>query len=313
MLDLTFLRTFLAIYRTGSLTKAAEQLHMTQPGVSQHLKALEVQAGRPLFVRHSRGVRPSPAGDELAQRIVPHLDALEAIGESIRTTSSGMTGTVYLGGPLDLLASTFIPALHELVEQGLRVVIRTGSDLELVELLQSAELDMIVTFERVDRPHVRYEPVWHEEPILVSGRRWAKRLPNDDDGRKRAFARGPFVGCSDEMPITRWVLKELYDVEPSGLPAIVVGDLRATAAAVAGGAGIAVMPRHLVQDLIARGDLVVHPPLRHASSLMPMTMFLAYRPGTLHAPRVAAVRSLLLRTVRGVDELAPQSEQVRVG
>src|SRR5579859_3955794 len=81
MLDLVFLRTFLAIHRSGSITKAAKALHLTQPAVSQHLKALEVQIGAKLFRRNPRGVVPTPAAEELSMRIGQHLDALQAVGE----------------------------------------------------------------------------------------------------------------------------------------------------------------------------------------------------------------------------------------
>lgn len=66
MADLAWLRTFVAIHRTGSLTRAAKKLNLTQPAISQQLKALEGQLGWPLFARNARGVVATPAGDELA-------------------------------------------------------------------------------------------------------------------------------------------------------------------------------------------------------------------------------------------------------
>ncbi|MEM9949750.1 MAG: LysR family transcriptional regulator [Cyanobacteria bacterium P01_D01_bin.36] len=53
------LRTFMAAYRLGSLTKAAEHLGITQPAVSQQIRTLEAQIKKPLFVRHARGIVPS--------------------------------------------------------------------------------------------------------------------------------------------------------------------------------------------------------------------------------------------------------------
>jgi Bacterial regulatory helix-turn-helix protein, lysR family len=56
MADLEYLRAFLATYRSGSVTKAAEYVHLSQPAVSGQIKALEQQLGRTLFTRTPRGI-----------------------------------------------------------------------------------------------------------------------------------------------------------------------------------------------------------------------------------------------------------------
>jgi DNA-binding transcriptional LysR family regulator len=59
--SLDLLRTFLAVYREGSLTRAAQRLSLSQPAVTGQLKTLEAELGRPLFTRLPRGVEPTPA------------------------------------------------------------------------------------------------------------------------------------------------------------------------------------------------------------------------------------------------------------
>ncbi|MFJ6948126.1 LysR family transcriptional regulator, partial [Streptomyces wuyuanensis] len=76
--DLNLLRTFLAVYRSGSFTAAAPLLGLSQPTVTTQMRALERQSGRELFVRLPRGVAPTPVADELAARIAAPLDALAA-------------------------------------------------------------------------------------------------------------------------------------------------------------------------------------------------------------------------------------------
>ena len=73
-LDLNLLRTFLAVYRTGSFTAAARLLGLSQPTVTTQVRALERQLDRELFQRQARGVSPAPYADELASRIVQPLD-----------------------------------------------------------------------------------------------------------------------------------------------------------------------------------------------------------------------------------------------
>ncbi|MBM3275155.1 MAG: LysR family transcriptional regulator, partial [Candidatus Sericytochromatia bacterium] len=81
-------RAFLAIYRAGSVSRAAEILGITQPAVSQQLKALERELGQTLFIRQARGVVATSEAHALARETAPHLDALAAITAKASKTTS---------------------------------------------------------------------------------------------------------------------------------------------------------------------------------------------------------------------------------
>ncbi|EIV3863303.1 LysR family transcriptional regulator, partial [Klebsiella pneumoniae] len=66
MSHLTHLRTFLEAYRSGSFSRAAQVLGISQPAASQHIQSLEVLTGKRLFIREARGVKATEAADELA-------------------------------------------------------------------------------------------------------------------------------------------------------------------------------------------------------------------------------------------------------
>src|SRR5690554_7959888 len=71
--------TFLAVYRIGSYTKAAQELNLTQPAVSQHIKALEAHYGCRLFTYANKTLTPTPEGRLLyrfASRISSDSDLL---------------------------------------------------------------------------------------------------------------------------------------------------------------------------------------------------------------------------------------------
>jgi len=77
-LDTDLLRTFLAIVETGSVTGGAQRIHRSQSATSLQLKQLEQLVGRPLLVRHGRGVLPTAAGERLmlvARQVTGALDA----------------------------------------------------------------------------------------------------------------------------------------------------------------------------------------------------------------------------------------------
>src|SRR5690348_7455708 len=75
------LRTVLAIARGGSVTRAADRLHLTQSALSHHLRDLEERLGTPLFVRAGKRMLPTPAGEALvrsAERVADELARAEA-------------------------------------------------------------------------------------------------------------------------------------------------------------------------------------------------------------------------------------------
>lgn len=74
MLNTQHLITFKALVETGSFTKTAKQLGLTQPAVSQHIQKLERDLGELLLVRHGRTTDMTPAGEVLLQ----HITELEA-------------------------------------------------------------------------------------------------------------------------------------------------------------------------------------------------------------------------------------------
>ena len=63
MFETKQLRIFKTIVEVGSFTRAGEALGLSQPSISQHVRALEEAAGVPLLVRVGKGTRPTPAGD----------------------------------------------------------------------------------------------------------------------------------------------------------------------------------------------------------------------------------------------------------
>ena len=91
-IEFRHLRTIRAIHQAGGLARAAETLHITQSALSHQIKGLEEQTGVELFVRRSKPLRLSAAGQRLlrlAEKILPEIEALEQEFEGLRRGSSG--------------------------------------------------------------------------------------------------------------------------------------------------------------------------------------------------------------------------------
>ncbi|MBX2851847.1 MAG: LysR family transcriptional regulator [Phycisphaeraceae bacterium] len=91
-MELTHLKTFVAVAEAGSLTQAGEAVHLSQPAVSAHIKALETQLGVRLFRRASRGMELTHEGGQLlheAREVIRRADRLERAAQRLRGDVAG--------------------------------------------------------------------------------------------------------------------------------------------------------------------------------------------------------------------------------
>ena len=145
MIDL--LRTFLNVVESGSVTRAAASLHMSQAAASQQIKRLEQTLDCRLFERQGRGLELAPAGERLlaqARRLVAQNDDLVAA-----MRAPAFEGEVRFGVPYDIIAS-FVPAiLRRFAKSQPRVrVSLVCEDSKIVrEALRSGGVDLALTTE----------------------------------------------------------------------------------------------------------------------------------------------------------------------
>ena len=161
-LDTDLLRSFLAIVDTGSVTRAAEQVHRTQSAVSMQVRRLEEAIGKPLFVRGGRQMALTSDGETLvgyARRMIGLNDEAMA-----RFSGPELTGQVRLGVPDDYVAR-FLPtvlvrfaAAYPMVE----VEVSTDNSIHLDSMLRRNELDLaLVSCAVVEDPG----ELIHREPM----------------------------------------------------------------------------------------------------------------------------------------------------
>ncbi len=294
--DIDRLRAFLAIHRSGSVTEAARQLHMSQPAVTQQLQALEAVTGRRLFRRLPRGVEPTPAGRELAEEVGSHLDAVEeAWGQWLGRMSTSddddalRGASVYIGGPSEFITNRMLPALAPLIVAGVRMRVTVGDDTQIVAAIDARELDLAVLTAPIDRKGLTVEPLAREEFVLVAAPDVAAEFGgNLGRGGKRAAKQLegiPLLAYAEELPLIRGYWQQVFDTEPSTLASVVADSLPTLAALAERGLGITVLPRHVCEDQLATHRLVrlVDPRVPPTSEL-----WLAWNAGSRRSPAVAA-------------------------
>lgn len=146
-MDLTALRSFVTVLETGGVTRAAQQLHLTQSAVSMQLKRLEEALGQPLLDRAGRGVSPTAQGEQLlayGRRMLALNDEIWA-----RMNDDAFEGEICFGVPSDIVYP-HVPNILRRIDRDfprVRVKLVSSYTLKLKEMLQAGEADVILTTE----------------------------------------------------------------------------------------------------------------------------------------------------------------------
>lgn len=141
-LDLTLLRSFVALIDCGSIQLAAARVGRSQSAVSMQIKRLEDDVGRPLFQREGRNLRPNPAAQDLllyARRLLRLSD--EAVATLRQTDAAGV---VRLGLPEDYAAFLLTPTLTRFGQDYplAQIELTFDSSPALLRLLETGKLDL---------------------------------------------------------------------------------------------------------------------------------------------------------------------------
>lgn len=150
--------------------RAAQASHVSQPSLSQQLRALEQRLGVQLVERNQSSVELTPIGRDIAERSRKVIVAVEDIRETARLAEQGKAGTIRFGvtptlGPY--LMSEVISALHR-EQPGLRIYIREGIPDEQALELSRGQLDMLLSPLPIAGDDLAIEPLFRERLHLVA-------------------------------------------------------------------------------------------------------------------------------------------------
>lgn len=137
MINLEWLRTFRAVYKTKSLSKAAEMLMVSQPTVSQQISALESRMGKKLFERKSKGVIETDVGRMLNTMISGSIEALEGVEHNIIKTDSDLKNILTIGVSPHTYKTSLCPRVLDLGEY---VHIKFGKKQDLIRDVEEGNL-----------------------------------------------------------------------------------------------------------------------------------------------------------------------------
>ena len=161
------MKVFAAAARHLSFTRAARELHLTQPAVSQQVKLLEQQVGLPLFEKIGRKVQLAPAGAELLRYANEAIELLREAAESLAAMRGLRRGVLKLGAVSTAkyftpsLLSAFTPAYPEVT-----IKFTVGNREEIIKEMAANEIDLVI----MGRPPRELETIaepFAKHPLII--------------------------------------------------------------------------------------------------------------------------------------------------
>lgn len=255
MLDRTHLTIIQEVERLGSLTAAANQLHLTQSALSHSMKKLEQQLGTPIWLREGRSLRLTQAGQYLlavANRVLPQLALAE---NRLRQFAEGERGTLRIGMEchpcyqwLLKIVSPYLVAWPD-VDVDVKQKFQFGG----IGALFGYEIDMLVTPDPLYKPGLQFEPVFDYEQVLVVGPK--HRLRNAEFVKPEQLTDETLITYPVEIDrldiYTRFLMPA--GISPKRHKPIETTDIMLQM--VISGRGVAALPRWLVEEYAGRLDV----------------------------------------------------------
>ncbi len=245
--SLNALRAFEAAARLESFSRAAEEIHVTHGAVSHQVKALEEQAGVPLFARNGRKVALTGDGRALADRVRAALRDISEAMESVarRDRSNQLTVSMLPS----FAARWLMPRLGRFMEKHPGIAVNVHASLAVVDFARDG-VDMAVRFGRGGWSHVGAEKFMDDERFPVASPRLNRgKLPT----RPAELAKFRLLSTDDE-PWTPWFRTAGVKLpEPEGP---IFNDAAMMVQAAVDGRGIAFARRSISEGDLAAGNLV---------------------------------------------------------
>ena len=204
-MDLRVLRYFLTVAKEQSFTKAAEQLHITQPTLSRQLAALEKELGKVLFIRKGKSITLSEEGILLKRRALEILDLEERTLEELKGTDQCISGTVTIGCGEFAAAETLADICKKYREKYplVQIAIHTATADIVYEMMKKGLVDIGLFMEPIDTEGFGYIRIQNSDQWVVSMR------PEDPLAEKEYIEKQDLLGKQLILPERTGVQSEL--------------------------------------------------------------------------------------------------------
>lgn len=294
MVNLEWYRTFKAVYKTGTLTSAAEELFISQPGVSLHLSSLENYVGYKLFDRTGRKMVPTEKGKVLYNFIIEALTKLEEAEKNFQRSTEKNTPTISVG----MCFETFQITLEQYISTlPFNVIIQFGEYPEMVENLEKGILDLIITPQMVVKNAIEYQAFSSETIVLVGGSEIDDLEFNSIEKNENLeeielwLKQQKWYGTTGDMEHLRRFWQLNFNKHPDFRPNYIVPNLNSIVRCLSSGKGLAVVPDFLCRKEIDNGTIKL---IWEGKTPLKNTLYFATRKKTMYEEEIALIKKIFI-------------------
>lgn len=253
------LELFIAVAETGSFSRGAEVISLTQSTVSQHIAALEEEFNAPLLDRTSKGIFLTAGGEvflQHARRVIAERDILNQAMAGLH----GLEKAALNLGASNIPANYLIPCLLPLLRQrfpGISLNMRIGDSREVLEELKAGQVELAIVGGRLDDDIYSYEPLLTDQLVMIVG-------PEHPLKDRLSISLKELTGESfivrEDGSGTYQALQKAFlqaGVDPESFQVIArLGSNEAVRRAVAAGLGCAFVSDLSIQNNLRHGELI---------------------------------------------------------
>ena len=297
MVNLEWYRTFKAVYKTGTLTGAAEVLFISQPGVSLHLSSLENYVGYKLFDRTGRKMVPTEKGKVLYNFTVDALSKLEEAEQNFQRSTEKHTPTISIG----MCFETFQITLEQYISTlPFNVIIQFGEYPLMVENLEKGILDLIITPQMVSKNTIEYQPFSSETIVLVGGNEIdvaefeTIEKENNLETTEHWLKQQKWYGTTGDMEHLRRFWQLNFNRYADFRPNYIVPNLNSIVRCLSSGKGLAVVPDFLCRKEIDNNQIQL---IWKGKAPLENTLYFATRKKTMYVDEINLIKKIFIEVM----------------
>lgn len=292
--NLEWLRTFKAIYETGTLSAAAQELFISQPGVSLHLNSLEGFTGYKLFDRSARKMVPTEKGKILYNYILDPLKKMENAEQHFHKRSQDERATISVG----MCFETFQYTLEEHISAlPFNLIISFGEYPKMQHDLDNGLLDLIITPQKGNQQNLQYQSFSKERIVLIAG------SETDTSEVEHLLASGKIGDVAALLKQQLWYstaadmehLKNFwmkhFGEHPDFSPNFIVPNISSIIRCLSSGVGYSVVPDFLCSEEIALGKIKL---IWEGVDPLENTLYFGTRKKTMYREEITQLEKLLV-------------------
>jgi len=255
-MDIHQLRIFASVYRNRSFSKASEQLFISQPTISEHIKNLEKSLGCALFDRLGRKIEPTTEADLIFPKALQLIEDLERINDLVLKSSQRVKGKLFIGAStipgnymLPLLAADF---RNQYPDVSFEIVI--ADTRKITDMLVSHEFFLGIVGASMEPKILNYEPFLDDELIFAGAPKYMENMST----KPVKIHQVPFLlreeGSGTRKTMEDFLQKMQINLKKMNIVAV-LGSTDAIKQAIKAGLGTSILSRRAIAEELSNGSL----------------------------------------------------------